>query len=213
MTTSQRGFLVTLDGPAGVGKTTTAQLVREYLEASGYRVHTTTEPSHSTLGDTARHNTETYRGYTLACLVAADRYHHLEKEVRPKLDAGLVVVCDRYVASSYVLQRMDGVPLLFVEAINSAADLPDLAVILQAPPAVTAARVVARGAHNRFHTGETTSKQETDLYEEAAQRLAARGYPILAVDTGDASPTAVAEYLTTRIAELLEGPQVKTATA
>ncbi|MBE8517074.1 hypothetical protein ILP97_06050 [Amycolatopsis sp. H6(2020)] len=88
-----------------------------------------------------RHNTDTYRGHTLACLVAADRYHHLEQEMRQQLAAGSIVVCDRYVASSCVLQCMDGVPLPFVEAINAAADVPDLAVTLQAPPEVTAARV------------------------------------------------------------------------
>jgi dTMP kinase len=134
--------------------------------------------------------------------------------VRPHLDdAGFIVVCDRYVASSFVLQRMDGVPLPFVEAINSAADRPDLAVILQAPPNVTAARVAARGAHDRFHTGECSSKRESDLYEEAAKRLAARGIPILAVETGEASPTDVAEYLTTRIAEMVERPDSEAATA
>jgi dTMP kinase len=213
MTGTRPGRFVTLDGPAGVGKTTTARLLRECLGLRDYPVYATTEPSHGVLGETARHGTDTYRGVTLACLVAADRYHHLEAEVRPKVEAGYIVLCDRYVASPYVLQRMDGVPLPFVEAINSAADRPDLAVILQAPPAVTAARVAVRGAHNRFHNDESTSQQESELYKEAAQRLADRGYPILAVDTGDASPTDVATYLVARIAELVEGPNPQPATA
>ncbi|MFB9929212.1 dTMP kinase [Amycolatopsis halotolerans] len=213
MNDSSRGVFVTLDGPAGVGKTTTTRMLREYLGKRGYPVHDTTEPSRALLGEIARHHTETYRGRALACLVAADRYQHLETEVRPHLDAGFIVVCDRYVASSYVLQRMDGVPLPYVEAVNSAADRPDLAVILQAPPAITAARVAARGAHDRFHTGECSSRQETDLYEEAAKRLAARGYPVLAVDTGEASPVDVAVYLTARIAELVERPDAPAVTA
>ncbi|WIV59069.1 dTMP kinase [Amycolatopsis nalaikhensis] len=213
MTTTHRGAFVTLDGPAGVGKTTTTQLVREYLGKRGYKVHATTEPSHGVLGNTARHGTDTYRGHTLACLVAADRYHHLETEVRPRVQEGHIVVCDRYVASSYVLQRMDGVPLIFVEAINAAADRPDLAVILQAPPAVTAARVAARGAHDRFHAGEESSKRESALYEDAAKRLAQWRYPVVAVDTGEASPVDVATYLTDRIADLVEGPAAEAATA
>ncbi len=208
-----RGAFVTIDGPAGVGKTTTTRLLREYLGRRGFTVHATTQPSHGVLGETARRNTDTYRGHTLACLVAADRYHHLEQEVRPHLAAGAIVVCDRYVASSYVLQCMDGVPLPFVEAINSAADVPDLAVILQAPPDVTAARVAARGAHDRFHTGEDSSRRESELYEKAAERLARWRYPVLAVDTAGASPTKVATYLTDRIAELVEGPAAEVATA
>lgn len=208
-----RGSFVTIDGPAGVGKTTTTRMLREYLGRRGFQVRATTQPSHGVLGETARHHTDIYRGHALACLVAADRYHHLEQEVRPQLAAGSIVVCDRYVASSYVLQCMDGVPLPFVEAINAAADVPDLAVILQAPPDVTAARVAARGAHDRFHTGEDSSRRECELYEKAAERLARWRYPVLAVDTAGASPATVASYLTDRIAELVEGPAAEVATA
>ena len=133
--------------------------------------------------------------------------------MRPQLAAGSIVVCDRYVASSYVLQCMDGVPLPFVEAINSAADVPDLAVILQAPAEVTAARVAGRGAHDRFHTGEDSSRRECELYEQAAVRLARWRYPVVEVDTAGASPMEVATYLAGRIAERVEGPGADVATA
>lgn len=65
-----------------------------------------------------------------ACLVAADRYHCLATEIRSALAAGKIVLCDRYVASSYVLQHLDGVPIEFIEALNADANRPDLAVIL-----------------------------------------------------------------------------------
>lgn len=123
------------------------------------------------------------------------------------------MICDRYVASAYVLQRMDGVLLSFIEAINSVADPPDLAVFLEAPASVTAARVAVRGVHNRFHAGVSTSEQETDLYEDTAKRLALRGYPVLNVDTSNTSPAGVAECLGTRIADLVEGPSPEPATA
>jgi hypothetical protein len=55
----------------------------------------------------------------------------------PTWAARYIVVCDRYVASSYVLQRLDDVPIEFVEAINAATDVPDLAVILTAEPNMT----------------------------------------------------------------------------
>ncbi|GAB2768434.1 dTMP kinase [Amycolatopsis magusensis] len=207
------GLFVTIDGPAGVGKTTTVRLLAQCLADRGYRVYATAEPSGGLLGETARHHTETYRGHSLACLVAADRYHHLATEIRPHLHAGHIVICDRYVASSYVLQRMDGVPRTFVEAINSAADRPDLAIVLRAPSAIVAARVAARGAHNRFHAGQTTSEHEIALYEEAVQRLAARRYPILAIDTGDAPPGDIADHLVTRIADLKDHTSRNVATA
>ena len=47
-------------------------------------------------------------------MIAADRYHQLATEIRPRVQQGEIVLCDRYVASSYVLQQMDGVPLPFI---------------------------------------------------------------------------------------------------
>ena len=69
----------------------------------------------------------------LACLVAGDRHHHLATEIRPALAAGQLLRRDRYVPSSLVLQRMDGVDLATSSASSTTAPTsPDLAVILNA---------------------------------------------------------------------------------
>ena len=112
------GLFVTLDGPGGAGKSTTTTQLAALLTQRGYPVHATTQPSRGELGQIARHRSNIYRGHALACLVAADRYHHLRTDIRPRKAAGDVVVCDRYVAASLVLQRMDGVPLDFLETLN-----------------------------------------------------------------------------------------------
>jgi dTMP kinase len=70
------GLLVTLDGPSGVGKTTVSGLIRDRLATTGVPVVLTTTPSSSSLGELARHGTNEFFGPALACLVAADRYHH-----------------------------------------------------------------------------------------------------------------------------------------
>lgn len=209
--TGQRGVFVTLDGAGGVGKTTTADHLRRYLHRQGYAVHATAEPSRALLGQVAR-NTETYIGHALACLVAADRYHHLTTEIRPQLEAGRIVLCDRYVASSYVLQHIDGVPIEFLEAINSATDLPDLAVILTADPTATAGRIARRGAHSRFETGISASRAEVELYREATARLAERGFPLLTLDTTDTATAQVATLIAGRIAQLAGVPHADPAT-
>ncbi|MGH4006791.1 MAG: dTMP kinase, partial [Pseudonocardiaceae bacterium] len=103
------GMLITIDGPGGVGKSTTAQLVAKTLDDRAIPVHTTTEPTRTSLGEHIRASTDTYRGMALACLVAGDRHHHLVAEILPALRAGKVVVCDRYLPSSLVLQRIDGI--------------------------------------------------------------------------------------------------------
>jgi dTMP kinase len=192
-----------MDGLGGAGKTTTIRHLHRYLIERGYAVHTTTEPSAAPLGEIARHNTDTYRGYALACLVAADRYHHLATDIRPAIAAGRIVLCDRYVASSYVLQRMDGVPLAFIAALNSPTDLPDLAVILTADPEIAAARIGRRGAHSRFETGAESSQAEVELYRDAAERLTALGYPLLTINTSTVSAEQVAAEVGGRIAALM----------
>ncbi len=75
-------------------------------------------------------------GYALACLVAVGRYHHLDSEIRPERAAGHIVICDRYLTSTLVLQARDGVPLTCLLAVNDRIDLPDLAVTLSAAPDV-----------------------------------------------------------------------------
>lgn len=202
------GLFVTVDGLGGAGKTTTVGHLVRYLTDRGYPVHATTEPSHERLGEIARHHTDTYAGHALACLVAADRYHHLTSDIRPNLAAGKIVLCDRYVPSSYVFQRMDGVPLAFLETLNADADRPDLAVILTADPTTTAARIARRGAHTRFEAGIDTSRAEADLYRDTVLRLVAHGYPVMTIDTTNVEPQEVAVTIAARIASLacVRGP-------
>lgn len=211
--TCHRGLFVTIDGPGGAGKSSTTRLLHHRLTSQGYAVHTTTEPSHDQLGEIARHGTDTYSGHALACLVAADRYHHLATEIRPKLAAGRVVLCDRYIASSHVLQRMDGVPIDFIEALNSAADIPDLAVILTVDPEVTAGRIHERGAHSRFEAGIATSRTEAELYADTTHRLTRRDYRILATDTTKSAIEQVVDMIAQRIAQLAASPPDESHTA
>jgi dTMP kinase len=200
----QRGVFVSLDGPGGAGKTTLVEHLHWWLTDRGHTVHATTEPSHASLGELARHGTDAYHGHTLACLVAADRYHHLVAEIRPALAAGKIVLCDRYVASSYVLQRLDGVPLEFVEALNADADRPDLSIILTADPAATAARIAYRGAHTRFETDPELHQREADFYRDTTTLLATTGYRLLTVDSTEQTPDRIAEHVGPRIVALTQ---------
>ena len=81
-------------------------------------VYVTKEPSDSEIGTFTRNVAELFSGNTLACLVAADRYAHIEREILPQLQKGTIVITDRYILSSLILQPMDGVDTLFVEKMN-----------------------------------------------------------------------------------------------
>ncbi|NIH83725.1 dTMP kinase [Amycolatopsis granulosa] len=213
MTLHHRGLFIAIDGPAGTGKTTLTHALTERLTRDGYAVHATTQPSRAQLGEIARHGTDTYRGHELACLVAADRYHQLRTEIQPHRDAGRIVLCDRYIASSYVLQTMDDVPPAFIHNLNAAADPPDVTIILTADPAVAAARIRRRGAHSRFHTGIISSRTEAALYRDAATYLKTQGQAVLTLDSARASTAGLVETITRKLAPLARLPRPEQATA
>lgn len=187
------GIFVTLDGPGGVGKSTTARLVGDALTAAGLTVHATAQPSRATLGELARYGTDTYRGMALACLCAADRHHQLATEILPALRASAIVVCDRYVPSSLVLQGLDGVPSDIVWHLNHGVHRPDLAVVLTAQPQVITTRLLGRGGHSRFERAPDNSQRESRLYGRAVVDLRAHGWPVTTLDcTTDTADTIAA---------------------
>ncbi|WP_328863255.1 dTMP kinase [Streptomyces sp. NBC_00306] len=205
--TQRRGLFITLDGPSGVGKSTTIEALRSEMTERGIVVRHTVEPSTSKLGVFTRENANDIHGHALACLVTADRYAHIEHEIKPSLKAGDTVICDRYVASTLVLQRLDGVPLKFLLDLNADILMPDLAVILTASPGLIANRIAKRGIRHRFHLDPTAPGREVDLYAETAQTLKARNVNVLILDTSDVTPSDVA----CRIADALPDPSVASA--
>jgi dTMP kinase len=203
--TMHRGFFVAIDGPSGIGKSTLTGLLADRLTAHGCSVVATREPTATPLGSLARFGTDDYHGLTLACLVAADRYQHLEHEIRPALQAGRLVICDRYLASSLVLQRLDGVSTDFVWQLNQHADRPDLCIILSGDAACARERAEKRGLYSRFHRGgQAVSMAETALYATTATELAEHGFAVLTHDIGTQTPGEVTETLASAVLVRLE---------
>jgi dTMP kinase len=198
-----RGIFVSLDGPGGAGKSTTAALVRGQLTARGLQVHATAEPSRTPLGEMIRASTDAYRGMALACLVAGDRHHHLATEIRPRLQAGFTVLSDRYLPSSLVLQRMDGVARDTIWQLNNGAEPPDLAVILNATPAVLTRRLARRGGtHSRFERQPDGPATESALYQDTAAELTALGWTVCSIDATGSAPGEVAAIVTDHVMTL-----------
>ncbi|MGQ0715737.1 MAG: dTMP kinase [Pseudonocardiales bacterium] len=202
-----RGLFVSVDGPSGAGKSTVVQHLAQLLVAAGETVHTTAEPSSGPIGALARELTETVTGRALACLYAADRYHHVENEIRPKLAEGATVIVDRYIPSGLVVQRFDGIDPAFLWKLNAEADRPDLAVILEADPDVIAQRLEERGAHNRFQLRPGSAHAEIHFYAQATERLIHAGFDVMRVDCTQPAHHAAArivERLTTFFAPMKE---------
>ena len=198
----QPGLFVSFDGPGGSGKSTVVALVRTRLENRGLVVHMTSEPSPTPLGQLIRAGTDEYAGMALACLVAGDRHHHLSAEIQPALAAGQIVICDRYLPSSLVLQRMDEISWDVIMQLNHGADRPDLAVILNGDPAVIATRLAARGGHSRFERRPGSSQAESGLYSDTVARLAGDGWLAWTIDITAHDADEAAMMVASRIVAL-----------
>lgn len=178
----QRGVFISVDGPSGAGKSTIVHHLAQLLIAAGEDVHVTAEPSNGPIGALCLELTETVTGHALACLYTADRYHHVDTEIKPHLEAGRTVISDRYIPSGLVMQRFDGIDPAFLWYLNAEARRPDLAVILEADPEVTAERLAERGPHNRFQQLPGSSHAEVHFYRQATERLVQAGFDVLRVD-------------------------------
>jgi dTMP kinase len=189
------GFFVSVDGPSGVGKSTTISELHAELTRRGFEPRRTTEPPKTALGDFTRQHVGEITGFSLACLVAAARYQHIEDTIAPAMERGELLISDRYVASTLVLQRLDGVPLNFLVDVNRYARNPELAVILTATPDTIAERIAGAGVTHRFRDNPDGPAREVRLYQEAASLLADRGVNVLRLDSSTATPSEVADRI------------------
>ncbi|MGW0885906.1 dTMP kinase [Streptomyces sp. NPDC002671] len=196
MTGERKGFFVTIDGPSGVGKSTTIRELRALLSARSIPAQWTVEPPRGDfLGDFTRTHGGQLHGFALACLVAAARYRHIETTINPALGRGELLISDRYVASTLALQRLDGVPMDFLLLLNDYAPQPDLAVILTAAPGTIADRIAEAGVTHRFRADPTAPSREVELYRDAANVMEDLGAKVLVIDTTQIPPSDVARQI------------------
>lgn len=102
-------MFITFEGPDGSGKTTQIALLVNYLHAAGYPVFATREPGGTPIGDQIRavlHDLRNVQMHprTEILLYAASRAQLVEQEIRPRLAAGEIVLCDRYADSTLAYQ-------------------------------------------------------------------------------------------------------------
>ncbi|PWC27378.1 dTMP kinase [Teichococcus aestuarii] len=152
------GVFITLEGGEGAGKTTLARALAARLAAAGLPVLRTREPGGAP-------GAELLRGLMLggdiawdpvaeAMLMFAARREHLAKTIRPALEAGIWVVCDRFADSTLAYQcHGHGLDRAVWEGLARVAlgdFAPDLTLVLDLPPEAGMARALGRGAPDRF---------------------------------------------------------------
>lgn len=151
-----RGLLVCIDGANGSGKSTIIKKLSNKLIQDKIEVKLTKEPTNTKLGILARTESEVINGNALACLATADRYEHLKNQIIPALQEGQVVLCDRYVLSSFIFQGMDGVDYDFINDLNSRIIAPDIQIVLYASVDEIQNRLKERRDFTRFEKNNQT---------------------------------------------------------
>jgi dTMP kinase len=106
---AHQGVFISFEGGEGSGKSTQSKMLKEYLESIGETVLLTREPGGTDLGVKLRgillaNETGHISPRAEALIYAADRAHHVYSMIRPALDAGSVVITDRYLDSSIAYQ-------------------------------------------------------------------------------------------------------------
>ncbi len=141
----KKGRFICIEGLDGSGKTTHAYRLVRNLQKRGFDAVYTTEPSEGEIGKFIRASVlqgkKRMPRVVEALLFAVDRVEHLEKDVKPALKEGKIVVSDRCVYSSLAYQGAAGLDLEWIEEINRFALPPDLALYIDVPPEVVVKRI------------------------------------------------------------------------
>ena len=170
-------FFITVEGPNGVGKSTFIRKLAEVLSTS-YKIYVTREPSDTEFGTYVKKNEGGLQGEAYAYLIAADRSYHLNNYVKPALSRGEIVISDRYIESSLVLQAYDGVLLEDIWRLNCCFTIPDLSIVLLGDEKTISNRLSERSILTHFEK-KMTREDEIKGYLNAANFLKAKGFNII----------------------------------
>lgn len=193
---ARRGVFVTFEGPEGSGKTTLIEAVAGRLAGHGEEALILREPGGTAIGERIRSilldlSSRSMCAETELLLMEASRAQLVREKIAPALEAGLVVLCDRFADASTAYQGFGrGLGDRLVERFNDFATgglVPDLTFLCLLPPAEGQARLEGRRT-------DRLDRENLAFHErvyEGYQALAASGQPRLVVLDATAPPETV----------------------
>ena len=204
------GLFISLEGGEGVGKSTQTARLAAALEARGLHVVVTREPGGSEGAEAIRGllmqgEVTRWSPHAEALLFAAARADHVEKRIRPALEAGQWVLCDRYIDSTRAYQGGQGIDdaaILALHAFGSKGLLPDRTLLLSLPEGAGEERALVRdrGVADRFGArGPEFHAEVAAAFQRIADAEAGRVRRVDATGT----PEAVTTRLMNALADLL----------
>jgi dTMP kinase len=205
------GVLIAFEGGEGAGKSTQVRRLQEWLTDEGLVSRATFEPGATPSGAGIR-SIVLDRAHTgiasrsEALLYAADRAQHVHDVLRPGLDAGEVVITDRFIDSSLAYQGAGRtIPLDDIRMLSRWATeglQPDLTILLDLPPEVGLARARGRAVADRLESESMDFHQRVRQTFRALAEAEADRYLVL---DARQTPEEIAAAIRVRVAELLSG--------
>ena len=176
MSNNKPGRLIVFEGTDGTGKSTQLKLLAEALEKCGLSVISTFEPSDGKYGKQIRAlftSRDTISREEELDLFLADRKDHIDTLIAPALQAGKIVLCDRYYLSTIAYQGAAGLDPEYILERNNFAPVPDLALLFQAP-IETGIQRITEGR------GETLNDFEKEEYlQKVAEQFEQMQFPYI----------------------------------
>lgn len=163
-----KGKFITVEGIEGVGKTTNIEFIRKILETSGKQVVVTREPGGTPLGEEVRrllldHRNNKMSSDTELLLMFAARAEHIAHVIRPALEKGKYVLCDRFTDATYAYQgggrEISSGRIAMLENWVQGELRPDLTLLLDLPVATGMQRAGNRSQADRFE------QEKQDFFE------------------------------------------------
>lgn len=204
-----KGFFITFEGGEGAGKSTQIELLAAKLRAKKYAILVTREPGGSPGAEAVRHvllsgAAEPFGPKMEALLFAAARSDHVEQVIRPAIERGAIVLCDRFIDSSRVYQGVTGgldpAFMEVVEQVSINGMVPDMTLILDIDPAEGLKRAAVRRSPNdvpdRFEKETVSVHQQR---REAFLAIAASEPQRCVVIDASRSPSEVEDAITTAV--------------
>lgn len=174
----EHGLLITVEGQDGAGKTTNIEFVCELLGSAGLDVLETREPGGTRLGEALRelvlHSPDPIAAEAELLVIFAARAQHLAEVIRPALQAGRCVLCDRFTDATYAYQGGGrGIPadrIAVLEDLVQGRLRPDLTLLLDVDPRLGRDRSRSRSQPDRFESeAEEFQRRVRRVYLERAR--------------------------------------------
>ena len=194
-------MFITFEGPEGAGKSTQIALLAETLRERGRNVLTTREPGGTPLGEELRQLIKHFGGPDSVApeaellMFGASRAQLMRRVILPQLEAGGVVLCDRFADSTTVYQGLArGLDPAFIERLHEFTlghRWPDLTFLLDVTVDTGFARARARSAGGPVDRIEAESRQFHEAVRQGFLALAARHTERFRVVSGEAPPAVI----------------------